>query len=218
VAAYLKAFKYQLGTDNQTYDDIKARDTMYLDAVNEFTHRMQDLYDNLNRKKMSPTKLKVKNKDEMSFYAIAATIHMNHHFQGVVVEQNSQLQTNSIYDMMKNSLLKDKQMKPLAEHEEVLVNGINKEIMIEILKARVDILSALALGNLTDKRNMTLGQKARKRIFKITAGRRGSIDLPETYNELNDATKNWTASCLSDAVATKRFRVEIGHENSLEKN
>jgi hypothetical protein len=216
-ASYFKAFEYQLWTDNQSYDDLEARGNMYLDAANEFTRRMSDLYDNINRKKMSPTKQRIKDNDEMAFYALAATIHINHHYQDVVVKKNSTLQTNSMYDMVKQSLLKNSNKKKMAEHEEVLMNGLNKEIMTELLKARVDIMAALALKNLTDKRNMTIGQKSKAAIFKITGGKLGAIDLPETYDEMNEATKDWTEKYLKAALKTQNFLSEIGVNKPLEK-
>lgn len=210
---YFKSMEFQLWNDNDSFDNRDALDVLYLDAANEFTRRMCDLYEKINVKKMSPTK---SNEMEMSFYALAAALHMNHSFQDEVAKSKN-FQATSMYDLIKKALLKDADRKPLKEHEEVLVNGINREIMIELIKARVDILSALALKNLTDKRDMTLGQKAKALLFKVTGGAIGSIDLPEVYDLSNDTTKNYTEKYLDGALKAKNFLKEIDVEKKLEK-
>lgn len=210
---YFKSMEFQLWNDNDTFDSKDALDVLYLDAANEFTRRMCDLYDRVNVKKMSPTK---NNEMELSFYAVAAALHMNHTFQDEVAKSKN-FEATSMYDLIKKALLKDLNRKPLKEHEEILVNGINREIMIELIKARVDILSALALKNLTDKRDMTLGQKAKGLLFKISGGAFGSIDLPEVYDLSNDTTKNYVEKYLDGAVKAKNFLKEIGVEKKLEK-
>lgn len=212
-AVFFKSLEFQLFTDNGTFDNKRTLNDYYLDAANEFTRRMCDLYDKINTKKMSPTK---KNKMEMSFYAIAASMHMNHTFQEGKAKSKKQ-DSVSMYDLIKKALVKDATGKTLKEHEEVLMNGINKEIMIELIKARVDILSALALKNLTDQRDMTLGQKAKALIFKVTGGRLGSIDLPETYDKSNEATRIHTEIYLDGAVKARAFLKEIGVDMQLEK-
>jgi hypothetical protein len=210
---YFKSMEFQLWNDNDSFDNKDALDALYLDAANEFTRRMCDLYDKVNVKKMSPTKT---NEMEMSFYALAAAIHMNHTFQDEVAKSKS-FEAISMYDIIKKALLKDLNHKPLKEHEEILVNGINREIMIELIKARVDILSALALKNLTDKRDMTLGQKAKAILFKVSGGAFGNIDLPEVYDLSNDTTKNYVEKYLDGALKAKTFLKELGVEKKLEK-
>lgn len=212
---FFKSLEHQLWTDNSTYDDLHIRDILYVDAANEFTRRMVDLYAHINVDKMSPTK--DGNEFESSFYAIAAAIHMNHHFQEVTINKNSNAQVNSFYDLVKKALIKEKNGSSLSEHEEILLQGINREILVELIKARVDIMSALALKNLTDKRDMTLGQKAKGLLFKVTGGRLGTIDLPETYDKSNDATKVYTEKYLDGALKAKRFLKEIDVDKHLEK-
>ncbi len=214
---FFKAFEYQLWSDNQTFDDERARQIMYVDAVNEFTRRSGDLYELIDTKKMSPTNQSKKHKNELAFYAIAATLHLNHHFQDEVVRQASKLQTNSIYDMIRKALTKEKNKRLMDEHEEILLNGLNREVVIELIKARVDIMATLALGNLTDKRDMTLGQKAKAGLWKITGGWLGKVELPEKYNGMNDSTKMWTEKYLNAALEARDFLRTIGEKKSLEK-
>lgn len=217
---YLKAMEFQLWTDNDLYDDIYMRNALYLDAANEFTKRICDVHSKIKIKKMNPTnadKVTSRNNDEMTFYAFAVALHMNHHFQDIVVLSDSKLQSYSMNDMIKKALAKDANQKALEEHEEILVNGENREVMIDLLKARVDMLSALALKNLTRKEDMTIGQTAKAAIFKITGGRLGEIDLPEVYDISNDATKTWTQKYLDAALTTKNFLRSIGVSKPLEK-
>jgi hypothetical protein len=210
---YFRSMEFQLWNNNSTFDDKDTLDVLYIDAANEFTRRMLDLYNKVNVQSMSPTK---NNKMESSFYALAATIHMNHSYQE---ERAAQMKAEpvSMYDLVKKALLKDANHKPLKEHEEILLNGINKEIMIELIKARVDIMSALALKNLTDKRDMTLGQKAKGLLFQMSFGRLGSIDLPEVYQKSNEATNAFTERYLESATKAKKFLHEIGVEKPLER-
>lgn len=213
---FYKSLEFQLYTDNGSFDDKHNQDALFLDAANEFTRRLCDLYDRIDVKDLNPTKKGKRHSDEMSFYSLAAALHMNHHFQDSVAERRHK-STHSMYDMITKALKKDFDKKLLEEHEEVLMNGINREIMIELLKARVDIISALALRNLTEQRDMTLTQKGKGLLFKITGGRFGAIDLPEVYDLMNDATKNTTETYLEAALKTKNFLAEIGVEKKLEK-
>jgi hypothetical protein len=210
---YFKSMEFQLWNDNGTFDDQNALEVLYIDAANEFTRRMNDLYSKVDTKDMSPTG---EDKMDLSFYAVAAAIHMNHTYQEDVARRKH-IETVSMYDLIKKALLKDANHKPLQEHEEILINGINKEIMIELIKARVDIMSALALKNLTDKREMTLSQKASGLLFKASFGKLGKIDLPGVYDESNDATKTYATKYLESANKAKAFLKEIGVTKSLEK-
>lgn len=214
---YLKSFEYQLWTDNESFDDERSKSVMYIDAANEFTRRASDLYEIIDTKKMSPTNQSNKHKNEIAFYALAISLHINHHFQDEVVRQTSKLQTHSLYDMMKKALLKERDKRLMDEHEDILLNGNNREVMIELIKARVDIMTALALGNLTDKRDMTLGQKAKAGLFKLTGGWIGKIELPEKYNGMNDSTKMWTEKYLESALESRDFLKSIGVKKTLEK-
>jgi hypothetical protein len=205
--------EFQLWNNNETYDNNEVLKDYYLDAANELTRRMTDLYEKIDTKKMSPTK---DNKMEMSFYALSATMHMNHTFQDELAK-SKKIEVVSMYDLIKKALIKERDHRVFLPHEEVLMSGINKEIMTNLIKARVDIYSALALKNLTDKRDMTLGQKAKGLIFKITGGRLGSIDLPEVFDKSNDATKIYIEKYLDGALKAKIFLKDIGIQKKLEK-
>jgi hypothetical protein len=216
-AVYFKSFEYQLWSDQVQFDDNKTREDLILDGVNEFTTRVSDLYSKIKPNKMSPVNSGKKHNDEMAFYALAATMHMNHHFQEELVEKRPQIKLLSFYDIVKEALRKDSLGMTLNEHEEILVSGMNKEIMIELIKARVDMIAALALKNLTDKREMNLGQKIKAAIFKITAGKLGAIDIPEVFTTANESTKNQIIKYLESSIKARRFLASISLEKNLEK-
>lgn len=196
---YFSSFDYQI-RHNITKNDVL--EALYFEATNEFSHRIPEIFEQVNSKKLSP--FKAKNKAALSFYAIAAALD----------ESNLSV---SFYDLMKKSLIKDKAGKELLRHEEPLVLKDSKEISIELLKARVDILTVLAIENLTDKKNMTLGQKTKALLFTVTGGLLGSIDIPEIYDQSNDATKKAAKDYLSSALRTKNVLTELGVKKDLDK-
>lgn len=210
---YFKAFEFQLWTGKGN-DTQRHREALLLDAANEFVRSITDIYDGLNLKSMSPTKKEV---NAMSFYALAASMHSLSTFQEELVAANPKIKPISFYDIIKSALLKDNNNQPLKAYEEVLVSGMNKEIMIELVKARVDIIGALALRDLTDQREMTFGQKTKAAIFKMSFGTLGSIDLPQVYEKSNNSTKSEIEKRLDAANNAKSFLKEIGVIKSLEK-
>lgn len=213
---YFKSLEFQLWSA-QGPDDKHAREVLLLDAANEFTKRICDIYEKINVKRMSPTKDGKRHSDEQAFYALAVTMHMNHHFQDELVNEKTGIKAISFYDIVKSALDKEDSGEALTDYEEVLVSGINKEIMIELVKARVDMLAGLALKNLTDKRDMTLGQTIKAALFKISGGKLGKIDLPETFTKANEPTKEQTIKYLDAAVKARDFLLYVGEKKELEK-
>ena len=216
-AVYFKSFEFQLWSAQKDFDNKHARDVLILDAVNEFTKRISDVYGKINLKKMSPTNDGKKHNAEQAFYALAATMHMNHHYQDELIDSNAEVQAISFYDIVKSALRKDSDGEAMTDYEEVLLSGMNKEIMVELIKARVDMISALGLKNLTDKRNMTLSQKIKGALFKISGGKLGSIELPETFSKSNEPTKKQTIKYLEAANNAKEFLHYIGVDKELER-
>ena len=216
-AVYFKSFEFQLWTGAKGFDDNHMREVLLLDAANEFTRRMSDLYSKIDVKKMSPTNDGKKHSSDMAFYAIAATMHFNHHFQDELIDAKASIKAISFYDVMKSALKRDYESESLTEYEEVLVSNMNREIMIELIKARVDMFSALALKNLTDKRDMTFKQKWKAIWFKISGGKWGAIELPEVFAKSNEPTKKQTVKYLEAAMRAKNILSDLGVHKELEK-
>lgn len=165
--------------------------------TDEFSLRMGDIYSQINFRKLDP--LKVKGHYESSFYAMAASLD------------------GSFYEIMKSALRKDAGGRDTNTFESNLVIQDSKQMTLDLIQARVDILSVFALQNLTDKKKMSFWQKTKSFAFSISGGLFGSIDYPETYAEANKATKNEIEDHLSKAVEAKDFLRSLGVEKQLNK-
>ena len=218
-AVYFESFEFQLWSGIDSVEGVENREKMFKLAAEELSQTISDLHAKINLKNMSPTKSGKSNNDEMNFYALAATVHMNHAFQENLAKEGAVPEV-SMYDLIKGSLIKrhnnDYNMKAF---EKPFVNGPVRKAMLDFLKARVDMLSALALSNLTTKKNIKFLQSIKGGLFKITGGFFGNIDLPETYDPTDYVTNEFTIGYLSAAVDTRRLLQELngGQEVVLEK-
>lgn len=165
--------------------------------TDEFSLRMGDIYSQINFRKLDP--LKVKGHYDSSFYAMAASLD------------------GSFYEIMKSALRKDAAGRDTNTSESNLVIQDSKQMTLDLIQARVDILSVFALQNLTDKKKMSFWQKTKSFAFSISGGLFGSIDYPETYADANKATKNEIEDHLSKAVEAKDFLRSLGVEKQLNK-
>jgi hypothetical protein len=222
---YFKSMEYQLATEDELLHDADLMRSMKEDAANDFIRVVGDLYGEIKLKNVDPTKDLVKNNTEASFIAIATAMHLNNHHQEALAEKNG-LATVSMYDMIKNALRKDKSevdarangqrgvRAKFNSYEQILISGVRKEICIELIKARVDMLSAIALKFMTDQREMELSQFLKALAFKVSFGHKGAIDLPLTINDANSATKKTVDEALEGALKAKRF---LNNEIKIEK-
>jgi DNA-binding protein H-NS len=215
-AVFFQAMEFQVWT-GEGNDNQEAREKLYLSATKEFVKYLNDIYKGINLKRMSPLKERKKHSSEKAFYALAAAMHYNHAYQEKLAQDNPQIKLTSFYDLIKVALAKFNDGEALLPHEEVLTTQINRTILIELIKARVDILSALALKNLTNKDEMTVTQKFKAIYFKVTGGKFGSIDIPETYKTTETSTNNETITYLDAAKKARNFLERIGVNKELEK-
>lgn len=215
-AVYFQAMEFQVwtgkGNDNQ-----EAREKLYLSAAKEFVKYINDIYKDINTNKMSPIKERKNHPSEKAFYAIAAAMHYNHAYQEKLAQENPEIKLTSFYDLIKVALAKFNDGEALLPHEEVLTTQNNRKIIIELIKARVDMLSALALKNLTDKDSMNFRQKIKAIVFKASAGKLGEIDLPEAYSAKEISTNNETITYLDGAKKARNFLDRIGVSKQLER-
>lgn len=203
--SFFKNQGYQLSKISDKSDAYE-KEALLFEATTEFTRRLETIFRDINVRKMSPTKMGRRHTSEQAFYALAYAI-----------DTNANPKAQSFYSIVKQALIKDLNGEELTDYEAVLVTGQNKKMMIELIKARVDILSALGIRNLVDRDNMTLGQKMKGLLFKITGGALGSIDLPETFTKSNNTTVDQTVLLLESAVEAKNFLRELAIEKHLEK-
>lgn len=182
---YLQAFEYQLFTDDELYDNQSVKLALYSSAAREFTSRVGDLLDLVDTKKMNPLHLTQEQNHVVAFYALSVALHMNHHYQTELKKKKSNFQTASLYDLIKTALTKDLENSETEVHESTLVSGSNKDLMIELLRARVDIMTTLGLRNIVSD---------------------------STFNK---ATESDTEGYLLAALETKEFLKKIGIEKPL---
>jgi hypothetical protein len=213
---FFQALEYQFWTANNGDDKI-VLEQMQRDAADEFQGRMFDLYSKIKVKKMSPLKRGKRQNEEMAFYALAFTIDRGHYFQGELARKYPKLKLVTFQDMIKNALTKEKNNHPVAKHEAILLAGVNKEIITELLRARVDILVALGLRDLVDERNMTIGNYSKAAVFLATGGRMGSICVPDNVGTANIYTKQNVLQYLNEAKKAKEFLTSVGVKHKMEK-
>jgi hypothetical protein len=190
---------------------------MYRDAADEFQGRMYDLYRKIDVTDMSPLKEGKRNSDELAFYALAFTMDRNHYSQAELARQYPKLKFMTFQDIIKSVLRKEKAGAEVEKHEAILLSGINHEIIVELYRARVDILATVALRDLVDQRNMTIGNYSKAAIFMATGGKLGSIEVPETYDTANKETKMNVIHFLKESLKAKEFLASLGIKHKMEK-
>lgn len=201
------------------FDNKNTRDKKLVAAANDFSIHIAGIYEDVNLKKMSPTEDGKSQSAEMAIYALAMTMHMNHHYENNFLDASAGSKGTSFYDVIRKAISKESSGERLEDHEDVLLSGRNKEIIIELIKARVDIMSTFALKNLTDERDMSFFQKFKLFLLKKLKVKLGSIKIPETFTKANEPTKKQTVGYLSAAMKAKSFldkqRIEKHMEDTL---
>ncbi|HXH32332.1 MAG TPA: hypothetical protein VNJ01_16145 [Bacteriovoracaceae bacterium] len=200
---YFLSMEFQHWTNSKTTHTFKTLDAMFEDSALDFTRRMMDLNKILDLEDMNPINHEKKHSNEIAFYALAATM-------------DDKLGSLSFYELTKRSLIKDLNGKTLLGYEETLLSGVNKEIMIELIKARVDILATLALNDLKNEKEISLGQKSKNLIKKMFGGKDES-GAHGYLSKINSSTKTGILKNLEGALAAKNFLIELGIDKDLHK-
>lgn len=227
---YFMSQEFQLATEEEVLrkEDIMA--SLKKAAANDFIRKLGDLHSKIDLDDLDPTKKLKGRNDEAVFNALAATIHFNNEHQEFLAKLH-RIPTVSLYDLVKNALRKDKMEMDARsagrgvdhgvhyeEYEQILMTGKRKQMLIELLKARVDMLAAIALHHMSDKSQMSLDQMLDSMTFLVSQGHFGKINIPMTIAEANTATKNTVIETLDGALKAKRFlENELGIEKNLVK-
>lgn len=214
---FFQALEYQFWTANNGDSKIVLQQMMR-DAADEFQGRMFDLYTKVKTKKMSPLKMGKRQNEALAFYALAFTMDRSHYFQGELALKYPKLKLITFQDMIKNALRKEKESKPVEKHEAILLSGVNKEIITELYRARVDILAGLGLRDLVDERNMTISNYSKAAVFMVTRGRWGSMDVTDTVETSNVHTKRNVIQYLKESLKAKQFLQSVGVQHKMEKH
>lgn len=214
---FFQALEYQFWSASAPDTQI-VLEQMYRDAADEFQGRMFDLYRKINPRKMSPLNQSKKYSDELAFYALSLTMDRRHHFQTEFMRKYPRVKLVSFQQIIEEALVKELQGADLQDHEHILLAGINKEIILELYKARVDMNAAFALRDLVDDRKMKLSHYSRAAIFIGTGGRLSNIEIPETFREANKSTYINVINYLKKARTAQIFLSRIGIAYKMEKN
>lgn len=188
-------------------DDLRpgeSREKIYLDSVIEFNRYIEDIAKRTRIKQMSP--MKEGRAEERAFYAIATTMD--------VTVAPGQV---SFYELIRNALIHEANNEPLEEHEALLMAEPTKTIVINLIKARVDMSATMAIRSLTSDKNVSLLQRGGKLLFELTFGLFGTIDLPETFYTSSETTKDQVIHHLDEAQIAKNFLREFHVQKDLEK-
>jgi len=229
-AAFFKALEFQLWTGLE-FDTIEYREEMMTEAMDEFYRKLTDVYSSLQKRKcpvvckkrlnaMTPISLPRRQINERTFYALATTMHINNTHQESLFRNDkfSHAALTSTYDIVKSALTKELNSAHLNPAEEVVVRGQNKEISIELLKARINFITALAVKDMTKRENMSFGNKIKALTFNITGGTLGNIIIDSEFEEANTVTQIDINSKLSEALKTKELLNSLGIEFNMDNS
>lgn len=223
-----KGFEYQLWNPKEnTFDSIEFREELKLDAMKELYQRLTDIYNillqtnfwgNSRLENMTPLDLEQdsngrnENNMEMIFYALGTTCHYNNIVQVKTAKEKKTIdETESAYDIIRTALDKDANGMNMSEAEEVAVTGTNKQISIELMRARYNMLLGLAAKDIADKDGMSFGNKFSAFFFKLTGGMLGSLTLNSKFEKANNPTQKDVNVKLSAALKTKAILNKAGY-------
>tara|TARA_Y100000780_G_scaffold155505_1_gene140251 strand:+ start:284300 stop:285385 length:1086 start_codon:yes stop_codon:yes gene_type:complete len=228
---FLLSFEYQIWDGIADTQGLMERERLIVDAIHELHQSLSGTYEALKTKKKylgmisgdsrmdNMTPLEVAGSDfqeERTFYAIATTLHVIDLLQERAIEQNKarnlDMQEVSLYDVISSALLKEKQGLYLSDADKAVLVKDMKEMSIDLLKARMNFLAALAIKNMIDEEDMTVGEKAQGLLFKLTDGSMGALRLDGKFNQVNSVTRGDILNKLEGAVKTKRLLQEVTGE------
>ncbi|MAX67454.1 MAG: hypothetical protein QF441_12185 [Bacteriovoracaceae bacterium] len=204
-----------------------ALDEMYRSLIVTYSQLKQDKFYDLipytsRLEKMSPLNLEGEDKQaERSFYANAATFHFKDLLQHRTIKQNKELgyelEEVSLYDVIESALIKESRGEELNINEQKVVVRSFRGMLIDLLRARVDFLSALAINEFVDKGNMSLKDKFAGLVFKVTGGNAGELRPKSVFASANDPTREKVLEYMDGAVKAKRILNKIGESIQLQK-
>lgn len=214
-AIYFQSFEFQFWNNNKTYDTPEVRERLFVDAANEFFRRATDIYNRIDVEKLSPTLDDPEGRsNEMAFLALSVAMHMvNHHQEQIHKDTKQTFEIKSFYDLMKSALIKDKLGQELTESEAIFVTGTNKEISIQLLKARSNMLLALAVSYMIDLREIdqaSLSEKGSALLAKLSNGKFGKVKLHSLFEKSNMSTKKEILKRLEASKSTLALLNQIG--------
>lgn len=235
-AIYFKAYEHQLFSAESCAESEADRDDLYLNATQEISKVMSDLYTSiyeefdqegnfkgnvLSLTKVKNGQMKGNKNNLMSFYALATAMHSEHHFQASIRRRKGEKAiSKTAYDIIKTALTKDYKNLSTEKFEDEILAGNNKEMLIALTKARLNFISVLAIKYMTDKDKMSLGQKIKTLVDRIL-NKIGidviEMEVPSVIEEANTSTAIKSEDYLVAAIKVKKFLNSIGQDSILDE-
>jgi hypothetical protein len=233
-AVFYKALEFQFWTNMTGLDNNTDREVMIEDAFAELIKTLNELYvpkflekdslldvdSQLGPKNKKARNLKVFDdyNHTQAFYAFAASMHENNHFQEDLNKVDPSFEQLSFYDLLKNAMRKEAAGATLDEMTEGEDEILAYMPMLEaFIQARVDIITTLAIKQLvSDKDDMKLGERLSGLLFKLTNGTKGKLKLSSRFTEVNNSQRRDINRKLDAAVSAYDFGKEIGLDLKLD--
>lgn len=221
------AYEFQVWYGKAQGEELHEREELILHAIEELYSRISVKHETLvesgRLEAMSPLDLEGSDKTlERMFYAIATTMHFTNEFQKVMIKENQNIGVRaeeiSVYDVIKSALLKDAGVEAgeLSKAETYVTTSAYRDLAVDLLKARMDFLTALAIKGMVDKDNLAAGQMARGLLFKVSGGKFGALQVNNIFAEGNKATREDVLAKINEALKTKELLDAIGERPMLQ--
>jgi len=211
-AIYFNAFEFQNFTGKEKFDRTGDREKLIESAAKEFFYRMTDYYGSVDLDAYDPATVVVgeaasyDDKIKSGFYALAAALHTTSFFQDKR-SQTAGFKKVSMLSIIQEGLVAEMQNEGYVEElnqglrskegvdynktvDEIVVSGLNKKIATQLLIARFDLLSGMAL--------------------KYSTQRHPEKGLVYTFNHLNGPTQKDVLLWLQKALQLKDFLANLG--------
>ncbi len=195
--AYLAAYHFDLWNGSGKKGEREKRESLFSEPAAEFMEKIQRLTKKFDVNKISPMMdIKVQN-DEFAYYALSIAAFESVDFKRVI-----------------ESVFKAERENGVIEgHSEALIRGENKEAIFELMKARVNILAALALKTLVVDSSVSIDQHVIGLVSTTSFNKLKKLDVPEILKNNSQAL-----SLLQAANTTKYYLDSLGIKMGLEKN
>lgn len=226
-AVIYKAFEFQLWSGIDSIDNGHKRDELILDAVKEHIKKSSAVYaigelknkdkkkyfkstkELIAKNKISPYNVEVRGHNyPMAFYALAAAMHENNHFQELLHAEKKNFEKLSFYEIMKKAFLKEANGGRKTEYEAELLK--EKSMYLDMIQARFDMLVFLGIKKLINPSELNLIQKG-KALF-------GNYkNIPSDFLNLGVDERKDINKKLEGAAKLLRFCQEAGIILTLHK-
>ena len=236
---YFKAMEHMLYTDIKCLENESDRQELYKQAADEFTRHTTDLYKKIRgRVRRQNGKVRYKNgilaltkttngeksgmvNNLMNYYALAAALHSEHRYQKILEQQGKSLAISSNYkEMIEQALEKEYRNIPRLKYERVLIAGKKRELMVNLLKARVNAITMLALDTMTDADDMSVKQTLRAaadRALNMIGIDRIDLQLDTIMANTNEDAYWEAEQRLEEAAKNKQFLESINERVELDE-